>query len=69
MPLFYLMLVIYINVPVCTLCERGQNIDKKYDQCMRMEGAIHLEVSERIGLRKFYKTGTLEISYNFVIKF
>ena len=32
--LSYLMLVIYISVPVCTLCGRGQNIDEKYDQCI-----------------------------------
>ena len=32
--LSYLMLVIYISVPVCTLCERGENIDEKYDQCI-----------------------------------
>ena len=30
--LSYLMLVIYISVPVCTLCGRGENIDEKYDQ-------------------------------------
>ena len=36
---------------------------------LRIEGAIHPEVSERIGIGKFYKTGTLEISYNLVIKF
>ena len=32
--LSYLMLVIYISVPVCTLCGRGANIDEKYDQCI-----------------------------------
>ena len=32
--LSYLMLVIYISVLVCPLCERGQNIDKKYDECV-----------------------------------
>ena len=31
--LSYLMVLIYISVPVCTLCRRGQNIDEKYDQC------------------------------------
>ena len=30
----YLMLVVYINVPVCTLCGRGKNIDEKYNQCI-----------------------------------
>ena len=30
----YLIIVIYISVPVCTLCGRGQNIDEKYDQCI-----------------------------------
>ena len=30
----YSIIVIYISVPVCTLCERGQNIDEKYDQCI-----------------------------------
>ena len=28
------MVLIYISVPVCTLCGRGQNIDQKYDQCI-----------------------------------
>ena len=32
--LSYLMLVVYISVPVCTLCGRGQNTDQKYDQCI-----------------------------------
>ena len=32
--LSYLMLVIYISVPVCTLCGRGENVDEKYDQCI-----------------------------------
>ena len=34
MLLSYLMLVIYISVPVCTLCGRGENIDEKYDECI-----------------------------------
>ena len=32
--LSYLLLVIYISVPVCTLYGRGQNLDEKYDQCI-----------------------------------
>ena len=26
--------VIYISVPVFTLCGRGQNVDEEYDQCI-----------------------------------
>ena len=32
--LSYLIVVIYISVPVCKLCGRGQDIDEKYDQCI-----------------------------------
>ena len=34
MLLSYLMLVIYISVPVWSLCLKGQNTDEKYDQCI-----------------------------------
>ena len=32
--LSYLMLVVYISVPVCTPCGRGENLDEKYYQCI-----------------------------------
>ena len=34
------MLVIYISVPVCTLCGRGQNIDEKYHQYQKYDQCI-----------------------------
>ena len=29
-----LVVAIYISVPVCTICGRGQDMDEKYDQCI-----------------------------------
>ena len=53
------MLVIYISVPVCTLCGRGQNIDEKYDQCIFyfLRRPCHYRVLSHVGWCK--QTGSI----------